>query len=601
MHPDHKKRLEAAQHKASLKDLQGAVEGYAAFLALEPKHPGVWADYAGQLVQLGRSEDAIDACHTALGLDPLCLSARNNLGCILMWREQLEEAEQQFRTVLTADRKRLDARLNLAECLLKKNDLPGTREALDGADSAALVDPAHAHLVIRHATQWANLGTALLGLHELNSAEDACSRAIHLEPTNFVAKVNLGAILMARGALDDAEACFRRLISQFPDRVPARLLLVDCLARKGAYSLCDQEISEVRALAPRDFQAHTSITATCFSHGRWDSFRAEVARYRTLNVQTHSGLDPQTYLDFEEGFMDLLFGDMEKGWRRYEARLLLPREIRPKRTFAQPSWTGASFHGKTLLVWAEQGLGDTLMFLRYLPIVRALGGRVILEVQPALRALITANRVADLVIPRGAPLPRFDLQASLLSLPWIFRTVPSSIPSEVPYLVIPPSSAPSTGLADCLTRSTGEKHIGLVWAGNQGHVRDHERSLLPEALAPLAAIPHVKWFSFQLGHAALPPLPNIISLAPYLKDFADTGHALQGMDLLITVDTSVAHLAGALGIPTFLLVSYQPDFRWLLDREDSPWYPSLRLYRQPAYGDWESVIRRVAVDLIQEA
>src|SRR5664279_2388527 len=147
----------------------------------------------------------------------------------------------------------------------------------------------------------------------------------------------------------------------------------------------------------------------------------------------------------------------------------------------------------------------------------------------------------------------------------------------------------------------GNTQIGLVWAGNPVNSRNLERSLPPSALAPLTALHDVTWFSFQVGREESPPLPNLIPLAPMLSNFSDTAYALSGMDLVITVDTAVAHLAGALGTPTFLLLAFQADFRWLLERNDSPWYPSLRLYRQPAYGDWESVLRQVVADLTQEA
>ena len=592
------KLLKKARSLDRAGDHAGAAKAYSTFLALEPKQSGVWADYAGQLVQLGRSDEALAACHTALELAPRCLSARNNLGCILMWRDQLDEADQQFRTVLTADRKRLDARLNLAECLLKKKDRPGTRKTLE--EAGAVLSSTFPHLSVRHATQWADLGHALLEARDFRGAADACNQALQIDPTNLVAKVKLGAIRMAEGALEDAEAHFRHLIAKHPDRTDVRLLLINCLARKGDYGHCDREIAEVQHLAPRSFEVHTSVTATCFAHGRWDGFRAEVARYRALNVQTHPGLDPQNFLDLEEGFMDLLFGDMPKGWQRYEARLKLPKALRPKRTFDQPPWDGASFQGKTLLVWAEQGLGDTLMFLRYLPQVKALGGRVIVETQPSLVTVAATCSGSDEVVPKGETLPLFDLQVSLMSLPRVFRTDLRSIPDSVPYLNIPREVPNREAILRRLEAARESTRIGVVWAGSPGHVRDIERSLPMDALAPLADLPGVVWYNFQLDRREAPPLPNLIALGPLLSSFADTAYALSGMDLLITVDTSIAHLAGALGIPTLLLLSFTPDFRWLLGREDSPWYPSVRLYRQATYGDWASVIQKVGADLCQE-
>ena len=207
----------------------------------------------------------------------------------------------------------------------------------------------------------------------------------------------------------------------------------------------------------------------------------------------------------------------------------------------------------------------------------------------------------DFVIPKGAPLPPFDLQSSLLSLPRIFRTELGTIPAEVPYLDVPGEVPHRQAILECLTLAQEHTRIGLVWAGTPGHGRDFERSLPATSLAPLAALPGVSWFSFQLGRQEVPPLPDLTSLAPLLRNFSDTAYGLSGMDLLITVDTSVAHLAGALGIPTLLLLSFQPDFRWMLDRDDSPWYPTLRLYRQPAYGDWGAVVQQVVDDLTQDA
>ena len=295
-----------------------------------------------------------------------------------------------------------------------------------------------------------------------------------------------------------------------------------------------------------------------------------------------------------------MFGNMPVGWERYEARLKVPGELRlQERGFAQPAWQGEPFHGKTLLLWAEQGLGDALMFIRYLPLVKALGGRVFLETWPTLMGVAATCAGVDSLVPKGAPAPQFDLQASLLSLPWIFRTDLSSIPAEVPYLNVPDDVPHRQPLLERLASASESTRIGLVWAGSPGHVRDFERSVPVAALAPLAALSGVTWFSFQLGKLEIPLLPNLISLAPFLKNFSDTAYALSGMDLLITVDTAVAHLAGALGIPTLLLLSFQPDFRWLLDRNDSPWYPTVRLYRQSAYGDWGSVIQQVLQELTE--
>jgi hypothetical protein len=203
----------------------------------------------------------------------------------------------------------------------------------------------------------------------------------------------------------------------------------------------------------------------------------------------------------------------------------------------------------------------------------------------------------DQVIPHGDPLPPFDLQVSLLSLPQVFATELGSIPAEIPYLGVPERVPNREPIVRILAASAGKVKVGLAWAGGTTYKRDNERSLAAGALAPLGVLPGVAWHSFQVGAEQAVPLPGMVPLAPLLSTFSDTAYALSGMDLVISVDTVVAHLAGALGIPTLVLLPFAPDFRWLLHREDSPWYPTLRLYRQPLPGDWAAVIGKVLADL----
>jgi len=593
VNPDHLKLLKKAQALDRAGKAVEASVSYREFLQREPRHADAWADYAGQLLTLGKLEEARKACDAALEIDPHKLSAQINRGVILMRRDQLAEAESQFRSVLKVDPRRMDAQLFLAECLLNQKDLKSAQTVLEGANRPGAMSGRYSVLQPRHAELWAIFGLALLEVQQFGKAEEACNTALKLDPRNLRAQANLGSLQMAQSRLGEAEGLFRRLVADYPGYDNARLLLITCLTRKGDLNLADQEIAKVMQQEPTSFTVHKSVMGSYYSLGRWTEYRAEIERFRKVDSAS-------AFADFEQSFVDLIFGDMLQGWKRYEARLKVPKEWRlKKRTFEQPAWNGEPFAGKTLLLWAEQGFGDTLMFIRYLPLVKALGGRVILEAQPGLRDVAATCAGADGVIPAGEPLPPFDLQSSLMSLPWVFRTELSSIPAEIPYLDVPAEVPHRQAILELLTRAQGSSRIGLVWAGSPGHGRDDERSLPAASLAPLAALPEVAWFSFQLGRPEVPPLPNLISLAPLLKNFSDTAYALSGMDLVITVDTSVAHLAGALGIPTLLLLAFQPDFRWLLERDDSPWYPTIRLYRQPAYGDWGSVIQQVVQDLTQ--
>jgi tetratricopeptide (TPR) repeat protein len=594
VNPKHLKLLQKAQALNRSRKVPEASAAYREFLNREPKHAETWANYAMQLLKLDQFEEAQKACETALEINPYQLPARINLGCILMGRARLDEAESQFRSVLKADPRRMDAQLFLVECLLNRKDLPGVQKALDGANEPGAMKGRYSVLRPRLAELWALFGLALLEEQTFRPAEKACNTALQVDPTNFRAKANLGSILMAQGRLDEAEGVFRRLLADHPHEEKLRLLLITCLARSGDPGPTLHEIDRVLRQAPTSFLVHKSVMGPYYSLGCWDEYKAEIERFRKV--------DPASaYLDYEQSFVDLLFGDMPQGWARFEARLNVGKDLRPQRTFSQPAWSGESFAGKTLLIWAEQGLGDTLMFLRYLPLVKALGGQVLLEVQPGLMDLAATCKGSDLVIPTDAALPSFDLQVSIMSLPWVFRTGLATIPADVPYLRVPGRVAHRQVIQEVLAPAQDYTRIGLVWAGNPNHARDHERSLPAPFLTPLGALPGAAWFSFQLGRPELPPLPNLVSLAPLLDDFSDTAYALSTMDLLITVDTAMVHLAGALGIPTLLLVTHQPDYRWMLDRDDSPWYPTLRIYRQPAYGDWESVIQQVFRDLTQDS
>ncbi len=594
MHPNHLNLLKKAQSLDRMGDHAGAAETYRSFLVQEPQHTDAWSDYAGQLLALSQFKEAQTTCAAALVLDPQNSSLRINLGVSLLRQDLLEEAEAQFRAVLKTEPRRMDAQLFLVECLLNKRDLGNVQKALDDANRPGAMSGRYATLQPHHAQLWANFSSALFEAQHYGQSERACHTALQIDSHNLLARSNLGSIRMAQGHLDEAEGLFRLLAADHPRDETTRLLLITCLGRKGNLANLDQEVREVILEEPNSENVHKSVTGIYYNLGLWAEFKAEIARFRKV--------DPDSaYLDFEQSLMDLLFANMPQGWKRYEARLQVTGELRLKeRTFAQPAWQGEPFVGRTLLLWAEQGLGDALMFMRYLPLVKSLGGRVILETWPALIEVSETCKGADLVIPIGAPCPPFDLQASLLSLPWLFRTDLASIPADVPYLDVPDEIPNRAALLERLALAQGHTRVGLVWAGSPGHVRDVERSLPASSLAPLAALSGVTWFSFQVGRQELPPLPNLIPLAPFLKNFSDTAYALSGMDLLITVDTSVAHLAGALGIPTLLLLPFQPDFRWLLGRDDTPWYPSMRLYRQPAYGDWESVIRQLHSDLTQD-
>lgn len=305
-------------------------------------------------------------------------------------------------------------------------------------------------------------------------------------------------------------------------------------------------------------------------------------------------------------FALLVQGDFERGWAEFEFRWRTSGFAKHARGFTQPMWEGLPFAGKTLLLHAEQGLGDTLQFVRFAPMVKALGGRVVLECQPLLRKLLEGAPGVDQLIVQGEPIPDFDMHAPLMSAPWLLGTRLTTIPGICPYLpaaVQRASVAVPPRLAD-----DGRLRVGLVWAGGPGYENDHQRSTILETFAPLGQVADVAFFALQKGPAGgqitePPPGLSLTDLGPELNDFADTAGVISQLDLVISVDTAVVHLTGALGRPVWVLLPFTPDFRWLLDRDDSPWYPTARLFRQQRRRDWAGVMSEVsaALTLMAEA
>jgi hypothetical protein len=428
-------------------------------------------------------------------------------------------------------------------------------------------------------------------------ARKVCHRALRIDPKHPGAMINLGCILVRLGRWNEAEGLFRRVLAMDPGRNDARLALAYGLMKKGDLESARVVLERALVQDPGSLDAHKLLCRILVHRGDGHLVCREIERRYTF-LGSPSGPEAQ----WELSHMALLFGEMPEGWQFYEGRLSVPIPNAPQPRPDHLRWNGESFVGRTLLVDHEQGLGDTLMFVRYAPQVKALGGRVVLSVQRPLADLVATCQGIDEVIPLGDPIPPFDLHVPLLSLPWVFKTDLESIPSQIPYLRVPARVPNRPRLTEILDASAGKLRIGMAWAGNPVHQRDAERSIFAGLLAPLAVLPDVAWHSFHFGGEGEAPFPGILPLAPFLSNFSDSAFALDAMDLVITVDTAMAHLAGAMGIPTLLLLHAFPDWRWLLGREDSPWYPTLRIYRQPVQGDWQTVVQNVLADLsVQES
>ena len=372
----------------------------------------------------------------------------------------------------------------------------------------------------------------------------------------------------------------------------ARADLHFMLDERDSYGECVQRIirlSDAIPFHPLLVNMYRVLALNCFKAGR---VIEAINAYEHIIAKVPNDADAHAHT----GMCHLLLGDFRRGWPEYEWRLKTNASYFPAMTM--PRWNGQPLHGKSILVKAEQGHGDTMQFVRYVRDVKAQGGTVVLACQPALRGLLAGCTGADRVVTEGDPAPYYEVETMLLSLPGIFQTTLDTIPADVPYLRAPQEAgAQATTL---ISRHAGMLRVGLAWAGGK-YTMTADRSLKLDQFSDLFGIAGVKFFSLQKDEAAaeLKSLPQdtIVDLDSYLGDFADTAAAIEELDLVISVDTAVAHLAGALAKPVWTMIPFAPDWRWMLNREDSPWYPTMRLFRQPAPGDWSSVIARIARQL----
>jgi tetratricopeptide (TPR) repeat protein len=507
------------------------------------------------LMDRGETTSAIEAYRTLVSSVPEFGPAYRNLALALESAGRFDEAVLVCSQAIERQSDDLESYLVMAGLLLR---LERTDEAVRLYRFAIMAAPGRPDIV-------ASLAAALTRSGALDEAEQVCRTAIALSPQYAGAHLNLGVVLSRRDDLEGAASAFRTAIGLAPD-------------------------------APEGF---TNLGATLSDLGRGDAALEASARAVALRPD-----DP--VLRYNHAVLLLLAGQLVSGFREFEARLAHPDPRFRPRAFEAPRWNGEPRHGRTLLIHAEQGLGDTLHFARFVPWAAATGGPVVLMVQPPLVRLLQdslQDHPGVAVISRDAPLPSFDLHVPMMSLPHVQGTTIETIPDR-PYLMAAPAKADAwrLRLGVCATLK-----VGIVWSGNPSHRQDGKRSLAAAAVLPRLLGPGVKLFSLQKDvraddRAVLAQLEGqVCNLAPQLADFADTAAVISAMDLVISVDTAVAHLASALGKPTWILLPYVLDWRWLYERSDSPWYPTARLFRQPRPGDWAGALDALVVELQRAA
>ncbi|QZZ18835.1 tetratricopeptide repeat protein [Leptothermofonsia sichuanensis E412] len=436
-----------------------------------------------------------------------------------------------------------------------------------------------------------NLCLALwkLGKQRIEEAIATYSQIVTFEPNNLKAYDGLGAILQDQNKLEEALSYYQQALSVQPDEPRALNNIGAILQRQGKSNVAITYHQRALAVKPDYVEAHISLGTALQDQGRFQE--AADCFERALK------LDPNfPNAHYNRGLLLLTQGDYGQGFAEYEWRFQTGEF--PPCPFKQPVWDGADLKGRTLLLHAEQGLGDTIQFIRYAAIAAQRGGRVVLTCHKPLMRLLSSIAGIDQMVPLGYPLPEFHTYAPLLSLPHILGTTLDTVPAQVPYLHPPRESTVRLN-----TPPGAQLKVGIVWSGGNLYKRNQVRSCPLTYFQPLLEIPNIAYYSLQKGIPQMDLLElgwqesHIQDLSQQLTDMAETAAAIAQLDLVITVDTSVAHLAGALGKPVWTLLSYIPDWRWMLHRPDTPWYPTMRLFRQTQPGDWQGVIEQVVQEL----
>jgi tetratricopeptide (TPR) repeat protein len=536
-----------------------------------------------------RQEQALRSFDRALALQPYSAAVHSNRGNALMDLKRLVEAVQSYDMALAIEPSNPETLHNRAVAL-----------TLSGRSVEALRD--YDALLARHGVTAPDLigrGTVLVALRRFGEAVEPLQNAIAVLPGEAEAHIQLGVALLGLDRSAEAAEHFERALAIRPD-VPEVLtnhgVALAALGRTEEALERFRRALSVNGGAP---DTHVNIGVVQKAQGRND--------HAGLHFELARALQPDhATAEFELAMLNLSLGHFKRGWSQYESRFRVPALAIPARQFRATRWDGTQpLAGKTLLIHAEQGLGDTLQFCRYLPRLVARGATVVFEVMPALKALMGNLPGGLRVLARGEPVPPIDFHCPLLSLPLAFDTDLATIPAEVPYL-----SADPVRVARWAPRVAGLAglKVGIAWQGNPGVERliwAQGRSIPLAALAPLAALPGVNLVSLQKGAGSeqLPEVPfrhRILDLGPEFDGgpdaFVDAAAVMSSLDLVLSSDTSIAHLAGSLGRPVWTLLHTSPDWRWLLGRGDSPWYPTMRLFRQ-AGGGWCEVVGAVAAEL----
>jgi tetratricopeptide (TPR) repeat protein len=531
-------------------------------LEVNPRHAAAHSNHGSALIRLNRYEDALVSLDRAIALDPNRANAHKNRGVALTHMKRLKDSVAALDRAIALDPDDAEAHNHRACALMDQFKL---EDALAGIEKALSLRPGSPAFLV-------NKALVLCTLRRPAEALEAVDAALRGKPDDTSALIARTEALLALGRPEDGLSTIDRALTISPTLAQAHVWRANALILLGQPEKALLSAETARTLAPKDASAHRGYG---FALGNLNRLEEAIVSYDyALKLQP------------------------EDGWLAYENRNLRHKTL-AARKYPKPLWWGnQQLKDQRLYIYWEQGLGDTIHFARYVLLAAAAGAKVAFSVQDPLRRLFKGFEPAVTVIGQNEAPTEFELHAPLLTLPLAFATRLETIPAfENGYLTAPPED-----VARWHQRLPAGRRIGLVWSGSQMHANDANRSLALAKISPLFQ-PGDVCVSLQKevrdrDRAALAG-SGILDVSAELGDFADTAALISALDLVISVDTSVAHLAGAVGKPTWVMLPFAPDFRWLLDREDSPWYPSMRLFRQSRAGDWDGVLARIGEALRQ--
>ncbi len=561
-----------------------AVDYMGQALLLQPRHAEAHNNLGVALQQQGKLDEAIASYQQALRLQPGYADAHNNLGNVFKEQGQFEKALASYQQALRLRPNDAETHANLGNIFQQQGRFT---EAMASYQQALHLQPGYADV-------HNNLGVAHQQQGQFDEAITNYQQALRFKPDYAEAHNNLGSALKDRGQFEEAVASLQQALRLQPNYAEAHNNLGNIFQQQGKPAEAVASYQQALRLRPNFVEAHNNLGFVLQQQGKLTE--ALASYHQALHFQP----------DYAEAHWNralawLLAGNYEQGLPEYEWRWRRNGMALP--SFPQPLWEGGPLEGRTILLQAEQGLGDTLQFIRYAPLVQARGGSVLLACPAALIPLLSSCRGIERLLAEESSLPPFDVYAPLMSLPRIFGTTPATVPAQVPYLF---ADAALSNHWRQQRRSWQAFTIGIAWQGNPNYRGDRQRSIPLAQFAPLAALPGVQLVSLQKGpgteqlRAGAGQFP-VLDLESQLDEtsgaFMGTAAVMQNLDLVITSDTAIAHLAGALGVPVWVALPFVPDWRWLLDREDSPWYPTMRLFRQQEWGHWPEVFARMAAEV----